>query len=176
MDGGSLAGNDSSIASSSRRSSSARRSLGFFFAWSFISVAPRRLTESSRLSRRRILPSGIDPSRAEGDLLRGGRDSVADASDSGQSQIQIQPNPGLIQQSPAKLKHRKSLDFLRRIGPYQWVTPTPMAFFSFARRFRLKGGHGAAYTLLVRPCLSFFFLFISGSSGLSKQVKGWRHF
>ncbi len=79
--GGSLAGNDSSIASSSRRSSAARRSLGFFFAWSFISVAPRRLTESPRLSRRRILPRGLDPYRAEGERMRGGGASATEPID-----------------------------------------------------------------------------------------------
>src|SRR5271165_4967870 len=36
------------------------------------------------------------------------------------------PDPGLIQQSPDKIQQRKSLDFLRRIEPYQGVTPTPL--------------------------------------------------
>jgi hypothetical protein len=77
VDGGSLAGNDSSIASSSLRSSAARRSLGFSFAWSFISVAPRRLTKSRRLSLRRIVPRRLDPYRAEGERKRGCRASLA---------------------------------------------------------------------------------------------------
>jgi hypothetical protein len=41
------------------------------------------------------------------------------------NQTQIRPNPGLMRQSPAKEDQRKSLDFLRRIGPYQGVMPTP---------------------------------------------------
>jgi hypothetical protein len=72
------------------------------------------------------------------------------------SQIQIQPNPGHVQQSWAKIQQRKSLDFLRRIEPYQRVTPTPTAFFSFVRRFRLKGGHGQRRRCLLAPvCRSF---------------------
>ena len=110
----------------------------------------------------RILPRGLDPCRDEGERMRGCRASVADASDSGQSQIQIQPNPGFIQQSPAKLKHRKSLDFLCRIELYQGVTPTPMAFFfscaPIPPQRRPRGSVDAA----VRPCLSFFFVFIWG--------------
>ena len=51
-----------------------------------------------------------------------------------------------------------------------------MAFFSFERRFRVKGGDGAALALLVRRGVSFLFVFISGSSGLMEQVKGWRRF
>ena len=45
--------------------------------------------------------------------------------------MQIEPNPGLIQQSAAKLRQGKSLDFLRRIEPYQDITLTPKAFFCF---------------------------------------------
>src|SRR6516165_7567589 len=39
--------------------------------------------------------------------------------------IQIQPNPGLIQQSPAKLKQGRSFDSLVRNEPYQRLTLTP---------------------------------------------------
>ena len=46
-------------------------------------------------------------------------------------QNQIQPNPGLIQQSPANINQRKSLHFLRRIEPYQGLTPIPPPFFFF---------------------------------------------
>ena len=52
----------------------------------------------------------------------------------------------------------------------------PLGIFFFVHRFRRKGGHGAAAPLLVRSCLRFLFVFISGSSGLMKQVKGWRLF
>jgi hypothetical protein len=74
-----------------------------------------------------------------------------------------------------KFQQGKSLDFLRRIERYQGVTLTPRAFFSFVRLFPREGGHGAAVALLVRPGVVPF-VFISGSSGLSKQVKGWRGF
>ena len=57
--------------------------------------------------------------------------------------MQIEPNPGLIHQSPAKLEQRKSLDFLRRIEPYQGFTPTPRAFFSLCAASGLEGGDGA---------------------------------
>ena len=79
------------------------------------------------------------------------------------SQIQIQPNPGLIQQSPAKLKHRKSLDFLRQIEPFQGLTPTPRAFFiscaskeATGRRRRCLFARVRCVSLVfisVRPCL-----------------------
>lgn len=72
VDGGSLAGNDSSIASSSCFSSAARCSRDGFFAWSFIAVAPRRLNEWRRLSRRRIVAGGPHPYKAEGGRMRGG--------------------------------------------------------------------------------------------------------
>jgi hypothetical protein len=51
-----------------------------------------------------------------------------------QAKPRIQQNSGLIQQSPAKIKQGKSLDFLRRIGPFQALTLTLRAFFSFLRR------------------------------------------
>jgi hypothetical protein len=51
-----------------------------------------------------------------------------------QSQTQIQPNTDLIQQSPAKLKPRKSFVFLRRIEPYQGVTPTLQGLFFICAR------------------------------------------
>jgi hypothetical protein len=46
-----------------------------------------------------------------------------------QAKSKFQQNPGLIRQSPDKTKQRKSFDFLRRIGPFQRVAPTPGAFF-----------------------------------------------
>ena len=55
---------------------------------------------------------------------------------------EAQPNPGLVQQSPAELKRRKSLDFLRRIEPCQRITPTPKGLFYFCAASRLKGSHG----------------------------------
>jgi hypothetical protein len=58
------------------------------------------------------------------------------------NQTEIQPNPGLIQQSPAKIKQRKSLHFLRRIGPYQGLTLTPRAFFLFAPLSSSKAAAG----------------------------------
>ena len=67
------------------------------------------------------------------------------------------------------------MDFLRQIEPYQRVTLTPRAFFSFVRQFRLKGDKGLRWRCLFGP-VSFLFVFISGSSGLMKQVKGWRRF
>ena len=89
------------------------------------------------------------------------------------SQIQIEPNPGLIQQSPAKIQQRKSLDFLRRIEPYQGLTPTPRAFFISCAASRLEGGHGAASALPVRPGFSVVSLvFISSSSGLFERGEG----
>jgi hypothetical protein len=54
------------------------------------------------------------------------------------------PNPNLPKsgQAPAKASQRKSkkkpwifLDFLRRIGPFQWVTATPQAKKFFVRSF-----------------------------------------
>ena len=83
---------------------------------------------------------------------------------------------GPHQESPAKLKQRKSLDFLRRIEPYQGFTRTPTAFFISCAASRLKGGHGAASALPVRPDLVRFLCLRFGFSGLLEQVKGWRRF
>jgi hypothetical protein len=47
--------------------------------------------------------------------------------------------------------------------------------FSFVRRSRLEGGHGAAQPLLVRPGV-LRLVSILGASGLMKKVKGWRRF
>ena len=87
------------------------------------------------------------------------------------SQIQIEPNPGLIQQSPAKTQQRKSFDFLRRIEPYQGVTPTPRAFFYFCAASRLEGegGVGAAGS---PGFLVVSLVFISSSSGLFERSEG----
>jgi hypothetical protein len=73
------------------------------------------------------------------------------------------------------------LDFLRRIEPYQRVTPTPLAVFRFCAASGLKRAT-AAEAMLVRPGLFLVpfvlflvpFVFVSGSSGLLEQVKGWR--
>jgi hypothetical protein len=67
-----------------------------------------------------------------------------------QSGTQILPNPGRIRPSPAKENQRKSLGFLRRIEPFQWVMPTPMALFSFLAASGLKI-MTAAYNALARP-------------------------
>ena len=78
----------------------------------------------------------------------------------------------LIQQSPAKIKQRKSLDLLRRIEPYQGITPTPRAFFIFAPLPASKeatGGVGAAGS----PGFSVVSLvFISSSSSLFERGEG----
>ena len=94
------------------------------------------------------------------------------------SKPQIEPNPGLIQQSPAKIKPRKSLDFLRRIEPYQGITPTPRAFFYFCAASRLEGGHGAASALPVRMgfMCRFLGLHFEFLLAFSSEVKGWRRF
>jgi hypothetical protein len=90
--------------------------------------------------------------------------------------MQIEPNWGLIQQSPAKLKQRKPLDFLRRIGPFQGLTPTPHGLFYFSRPSRLKeatgrmgapGSHG-----FVCRFVGLHFEFLWPSS----ELKGWRLF
>ena len=61
----------------------------------------------------------------------------------------------------------KSFVFLRRIEPFQWLTPTPAAFFT---RFRLQTPwHGGAPKRFVGSSV-----FVSGSFRLVKQVKGWR--
>jgi hypothetical protein len=52
----------------------------------------------------------------------------------------MRPNPNLIQQSPAKIKPKKSLHFLRRIERYQGITLTPKAFY-FCAASRLERGH-----------------------------------
>jgi hypothetical protein len=49
----------------------------------------------------------------------------------------MRPNPNLIQQSPAKIKPKKSLHFLRRIERYQGITLTPKAFY-FCAASRLE--------------------------------------
>jgi hypothetical protein len=83
--------------------------------------------------------------------------------------------PGATNSKSCRTKSKfKSLDFFRRIEPYQVVTSTPRHFFLFAP---LPASNAtAAQALLVRPCPSFLFVFVSESSGLMKQVKGWPHF
>ena len=92
------------------------------------------------------------------------------------SQIQIQPNPGLDPAKPDKIQQRKSFNFLRRIQPSQRLTPTPRAFFYFLRPFPALKAARAALAALVRPGMLVPLVLISGSSGLLKQVKGWRRF
>jgi hypothetical protein len=77
--------------------------------------------------------------------------------------------------APAKFQQRKSLRFLRRIERYQRATPTPQWPFFFVRRFRLKGGLGAAQSLLVRAGVVPFRLHFGVLRPL-EQVKGWPHF
>ena len=80
-----------------------------------------------------------------------------------------------MQQSPAKSKHRKSLDFLRRIEPYQGVTTTPRALFvvrRFPLRRRPRGGVGAACSPVVCRCPGLH----RAPVAFSSEVKGWRLF
>jgi len=56
--------------------------------------------------------------------------------------IQIQPNPGLVQQNLAKFLHGINFVFLVRIEPYQGLTPTPRAFFLSALLPALKEDNG----------------------------------
>ena len=69
------------------------------------------------------------------------------------------------------------MDFLRRIEPYQGLTPTPRAFFYFCAASRLKRGHGAASARpvcagsCVVPWSSF-----RVPLAISSEVKGWRLF
>jgi hypothetical protein len=48
------------------------------------------------------------------------------------SRRQILPSPAESRQRKSEKIKEKSLDFLGRIGPLQWVTLTPWAFFLFA--------------------------------------------
>jgi hypothetical protein len=87
--------------------------------------------------------------------------------------LQIRPNPGLIQQSPAKLSQRKSFNFLRQIKPYQGIAPTPRAFFYFCAAFRLDTRPWAGLGAARSPGLCVVSLvFISSSSGLFERGEG----
>ena len=69
------------------------------------------------------------------------------------------------------------MDFLRGNEPFQGVTPTPRVFFHFLRPFPPLKGPRAAWAPRVRIDLYVVSLvFISSSSGLSSEVKGWRLF
>jgi hypothetical protein len=65
------------------------------------------------------------------------------------------------------------LDFLRRIRPYQGLTPTPRALFSFCAASRLKeaerGRRRCPFTWV--PCVDSL-VFISSSSGLFERGEG----
>jgi hypothetical protein len=52
-----------------------------------------------------------------------------------QSQFQKSPNPAKPGQRKSKKNPWISFDFLCRIEPFQWVTPTPRAFFLFLASF-----------------------------------------
>ena len=105
------------------------------------------------------------------DGIRQGRSAIL------QAKPKPTPNSGLIQQSPAKLKQRKSLDFLRRIEPYQGITPTPRALFSFCAASRLKGGNGRRRRCpFARVRVSFPWSSFRVRPAFSSEVKGWRLF
>ena len=61
------------------------------------------------------------------------------------------------------------MDFLRRIEPYQRLTPTPRAFFYFCAPSRLKRGRGAASALPVRMGSCVSLVFVSGPPVLSSK-------
>jgi hypothetical protein len=65
----------------------------------------------------------------------------------------------------------KSFHFLCRIEPSQGLAPTSTAFFILGR-FRLQMWRRRK-AVFASGCSS---VFVSGSSGLMQQVKGWRHF
>ena len=92
------------------------------------------------------------------------------------SQMQIEPNPGLIQQSPAKLNQRKSLDFLRRNRALSRRCADPQGLFFFAPLPASKEATGqrrrCPFARVCRfLCLHFGFLL-----AFSSEVKGWRRF
>jgi hypothetical protein len=96
-------------------------------------------------------------------------------------ETEAKPNPNPAKSGPrsAKLSQVSARKILGFPSPNRALSMTyddPLGIFFFVHRFRRKGGHGAAAPLLVRSCLRFLFVFISGSSGLMKQVKGWRRF
>jgi hypothetical protein len=60
----------------------------------------------------------------------------------------------------------KSLDFLRRIEPYQGLAPTPRAVFAFGPLSGLKAAIAAQAAPVLPGCSSLLFVFVSGSSGI----------
>ena len=86
------------------------------------------------------------------------------------NEIQIQPNPGLVKQIPAKLKQTNSSLSFAEFEPFQGLTPTPGAFFVF-EPLPASGGHGRRWCCPF-ACLSVSLVFVSRSSGLFEQGEG----
>jgi hypothetical protein len=103
LDGGSLAGNDSSISSSSFSSAVVRGARGGFFAWSFMSVAPWAMRQNVAEFRGEGL---ADISRSTNQCEPAGGAQARSKS------IKIQRNPAKPEQNGSKKKAWIPLDLL----------------------------------------------------------------